>query len=50
MGTRPPGGYVVSESLSLADSGIANTYRQNKKNVDVVGARLALVPKGLETR
>ncbi|MDR1923046.1 MAG: hypothetical protein LBQ66_01630 [Planctomycetaceae bacterium] len=30
MGNRPPGGYVASKSLSLADNRIANTHRQNQ--------------------
>ncbi|MDR1925232.1 MAG: hypothetical protein LBQ66_12755 [Planctomycetaceae bacterium] len=30
MGNRPPGGYVASKSLSLADNWIANTHRQNQ--------------------
>jgi hypothetical protein len=30
VGNRPPGGCVASESLSLADNGIAKTHQQNQ--------------------
>jgi hypothetical protein len=33
VGKRPPGGYVASKSLSLADNGIAKTHRQNQNTL-----------------
>jgi hypothetical protein len=42
---RPPGGYVASESLSLADNGSGLRIGKTK-TPNVVGARLALVPNG----